>query len=46
MTDCDRCGSDYRVEVCVVHEDDRRGRVEAHLCYGCRRDTPHDQLTG
>lgn len=50
MSDCDRCGGDFRVAVCVVHEGDvpaegvDRERIEAELCYDCQQDIPNRKL--
>jgi hypothetical protein len=44
MTDCERRGSSFRVELCAVHEDDERGRIEAWLCYDCRTETTNERL--
>lgn len=46
MPECDRCPSTFRVELCAVHEDSVRGRIEANLCYKCRQETPHRKLGG
>jgi len=42
--ECERCGSDFRVERCVVHRDEQRGRIEGYLCYDCRDETPNESL--
>lgn len=44
---CERCGDDFRVELCVVGRPSGgidRNRIEAYLCYPCRNDTPHERL--
>jgi len=42
--ECERCGSAFDVELCVVHRSEQRGRVEAYLCYDCRDETPNESL--
>ena len=37
MTECESCGSDFRVLVCeVANGIEGYGRIEAYLCYSCR----------
>lgn len=48
MTDCDRCGNDYDVRVCslgAAPETMARNRIGANLCYGCRKEVPHEMLS-
>lgn len=43
MTDCQRCGDGFQVQLCEVHQGPiagtNRKRVEAYLCYTCRQKT-------
>jgi len=44
---CDRCGGTFLVELTVVAENPPgidRDRIEAELCYSCRRDVTHESL--
>lgn len=42
--DCQRCGGDFDVELCAVHDGPQQGRIEAYLCWKCRQDTTHRPL--
>lgn len=45
-SDCERCGGQFRVELCDVGGGPGapRDRIEAYLCYDCRDDVPHERL--
>jgi hypothetical protein len=51
QVDCNRCGDDFLVELCVVYEGEpipeagiHRDRVEAMLCYECRQEVTNEPL--
>ena len=47
MSECDRCGDTFGVELCAVAggAGAPRDRIEAYLCYKCRQETTHKRLT-